>query len=177
MSYGVVCRRSWSPAFLWLWYRPAVTALIQPLAWELPYAAGMALKSKRKEKCGTKLNCPSPAQARDDTQLTSSPMRINDHSFIPLSCGVVCYAENLSQSPERCYSPTPPSIIRSPRAVLEVGKFECSDKPYDLSLFKLWLLQFLKYKGHKNYCTDLHMQLMHVTFYGQVKECFKGNFD
>ena len=31
-------------ALLWLWRRPAAAALIQPLAWELPYAAGAALK-------------------------------------------------------------------------------------------------------------------------------------
>ena len=35
---------------LWLWCRRAAVALIQHLAWELPYAAGMALKSKKKEK-------------------------------------------------------------------------------------------------------------------------------
>ena len=36
--------------FLWLWCRPMVTALIQPLAWELPYAAGVALKRPKKKK-------------------------------------------------------------------------------------------------------------------------------
>ena len=35
---------------LWVWCRPAATALIQPLAWELSYATGAALKKKRKEK-------------------------------------------------------------------------------------------------------------------------------
>ena len=30
-----------------LWCRPAATAPIQPLAWEFPYAAGAALKSKK----------------------------------------------------------------------------------------------------------------------------------
>ena len=29
---------------LLLWYRPAAAALIAPLAWELPYALGTALK-------------------------------------------------------------------------------------------------------------------------------------
>ena len=29
---------------LWLWYRLAAAALIWPLAWELPYATGAALK-------------------------------------------------------------------------------------------------------------------------------------
>ena len=38
------------PGLLWLWRRPAATALIQPLAWELPYATTAALKSKRKKK-------------------------------------------------------------------------------------------------------------------------------
>ena len=31
---------------LWLWCRPAVAALIQPLAWELPIRPGAALKRK-----------------------------------------------------------------------------------------------------------------------------------
>ena len=32
------------PALLWLWGRPAAVAPIRPLAWEPPYAAGVALK-------------------------------------------------------------------------------------------------------------------------------------
>ena len=35
---------------LWLWCRPAAVALIQPLAWELPYAADAALKNSQKKK-------------------------------------------------------------------------------------------------------------------------------
>ena len=35
---------------LWLWCRTVATAPIQPLAWEIPYAAGVALKSKKKKK-------------------------------------------------------------------------------------------------------------------------------
>ena len=38
------------PALLWLWGRPAAVALIQPLAWELAYAAGAALKTKQNKK-------------------------------------------------------------------------------------------------------------------------------
>ena len=34
-------------ALLWLWCRPAAAVPIQPLAWELPYAAGVALKRKK----------------------------------------------------------------------------------------------------------------------------------
>ena len=38
-----------NPALLWLWCRPASVALIRPLAWELSYTAGVALKSKAKQ--------------------------------------------------------------------------------------------------------------------------------
>ena len=34
------------PALLWLWCRPAAAAPIQPIAWELSYATGAALKRK-----------------------------------------------------------------------------------------------------------------------------------
>ena len=44
MSCSVGHRRGLDPALLWLWRRPAVTALIRPLAWEPPYATGGALK-------------------------------------------------------------------------------------------------------------------------------------
>ena len=30
----------------WLWWRPAAVAQNRPLAWELPYAASVAIKSK-----------------------------------------------------------------------------------------------------------------------------------
>ena len=35
---------------LWLWRRLAAAALIRPLAWEPPYAMGVALKGKKKKK-------------------------------------------------------------------------------------------------------------------------------
>ena len=36
---------------LWLWHRSAAVAPIRPLAWELPYDMGMALKkTKQKQK-------------------------------------------------------------------------------------------------------------------------------
>ena len=34
---------------LWLLCRPATVALIRPLAWELPYATGAALKKNKKQ--------------------------------------------------------------------------------------------------------------------------------
>jgi len=48
MSYGVGRRGSSDLELLWLWCRPAPAALIQPLAWKLPYATGAALKIKNK---------------------------------------------------------------------------------------------------------------------------------
>ena len=46
------------PALLWLWFRPPAAALIGRLAWEFPYAAGAAQKTKKRKKknsfvCGT----------------------------------------------------------------------------------------------------------------------------
>jgi len=35
---------------LWLWCRPAVTALIQPITWELPFATSVALKRQTTKK-------------------------------------------------------------------------------------------------------------------------------
>ena len=35
-----------------VWCKLAAVAQIQPLAWEIPYAAGMALKSKKGRKGG-----------------------------------------------------------------------------------------------------------------------------
>ena len=41
-----------------LWHKTAVTALIQPLAWEPPYAVGTALKKKIVKRCLNKVICP-----------------------------------------------------------------------------------------------------------------------
>ena len=45
MSCGIGLRRGLDLALLWLWCRLAAAAPIGPLAWELPYATGGALKS------------------------------------------------------------------------------------------------------------------------------------
>ena len=44
MSCSVGLRHGLDPVLLWLWRRLAATALVRPLAWELPYAMGVALK-------------------------------------------------------------------------------------------------------------------------------------
>ena len=51
MSCGVSHRRSLDPALLCMWYRLAATALIWPLAWELPYAMVWPLRKKILFKC------------------------------------------------------------------------------------------------------------------------------
>ena len=50
MNCDIGRRRGSDPELLWLWHRPATVAPIQPLAWELPYATGVALKTKKKER-------------------------------------------------------------------------------------------------------------------------------
>ena len=50
MSCGVSHRYGLDLVLLWLWCRLAAAALIQPLAWELSYAAPMALKKKKKKR-------------------------------------------------------------------------------------------------------------------------------
>ena len=44
MTCGVGRRHGSDLVLLWLWRRAAARALIQPLAWELPHAPGVALK-------------------------------------------------------------------------------------------------------------------------------------
>jgi len=47
---SVGCRRGSDATLLWLWHRPAATALIRLLAWEPPYAAGVALEKAKRQK-------------------------------------------------------------------------------------------------------------------------------
>ena len=56
MSCGVGRRYGLDPALLWLWYRSVATAPIRPLAWEPPYAAGVALKRQKTKKIKIKIN-------------------------------------------------------------------------------------------------------------------------
>ena len=50
MSCGVGRRRCSDLALLWLWRRPAATAPIRPLAWEPPYAVGVAPEMAKRQK-------------------------------------------------------------------------------------------------------------------------------
>ena len=50
MNYGVGHRCGSGLALLWLWLWLVAVAPIAPLAWEPPYATGVALKSEKKKK-------------------------------------------------------------------------------------------------------------------------------
>ena len=50
MSWAVGCSCRLDPALLWLRCRLAAVAVIGPLAWEPPYAAGAALKRQKTKK-------------------------------------------------------------------------------------------------------------------------------
>ena len=55
MSCGIGCRHCWD--LVLLWHRLAAVALIRPLAWEPPHAAGAALeKAERQKKKNKKQN-------------------------------------------------------------------------------------------------------------------------
>ena len=51
MSCGVGRRRVLDLALLWPWHRLAAIAPIQLLAWEPPYASGVALKRQKQNVC------------------------------------------------------------------------------------------------------------------------------
>ena len=50
MSCGVGYRHGSDPALLWLWHRLLATALIRTLAWEPPYAVGVALAKAKRQR-------------------------------------------------------------------------------------------------------------------------------
>ena len=47
MSFGVGHRHGLDLALLWLWCRAGAIAPIRPVAWEPPYAVGVALKRQK----------------------------------------------------------------------------------------------------------------------------------
>ena len=57
MSCGIGHRCHLDPVFLWLWCRPAAAVPIRPLAWDLTYAAGAALKKKTKREEKKEKHC------------------------------------------------------------------------------------------------------------------------
>ena len=57
VSCGIGHRHGSDPLLLWLWCRPADVVLFQLLAWELPYATGMALKKTKINKTWRDASC------------------------------------------------------------------------------------------------------------------------
>ena len=64
--WGVGRRHGLDLALLWLWCRPAATALSSPLAWELSYAEGSALKTKTKPNEQTNKKNPDQSTTTHD---------------------------------------------------------------------------------------------------------------
>ena len=61
MSCDVGYRQGLAPALLWLWCRRGAAALIRPLAWEPPYAAGADQEMAKRQK--TKTNKKKPLRS------------------------------------------------------------------------------------------------------------------
>ena len=79
MSCGVGCRRSSDPALLWFWHRPVATAQIQPLAWEPPYAMGVAQEIAKKDKKKIKNKIKSKKRWKPETMMEESE---NAHTMV-----------------------------------------------------------------------------------------------
>ena len=80
MSCGVGRSLGLDLALLWLWHRLADVAPIRPLAWETPYAKGVALKSRKKRKKKRK-------KGRKDTDIL---LRLADHIYTVCVVGEGC---------------------------------------------------------------------------------------
>ena len=85
MSCGVGPRRGSDLALLWLWCRPAATSPTGPLAWEPPYAEGVALKrtkdkNKTKQKTKNTKNEDPSMDGRIDGQTVLHPYHVTQHS-------------------------------------------------------------------------------------------------
>ena len=72
-SVGHRCSSDLALMWLWLWLgcRPAAVALITCLAWELPYAVGVALKSKKKKKRRRKERDDYPKRSQEEEKKNS----------------------------------------------------------------------------------------------------------
>ena len=71
MSCGVGCRCGSDLVLLWLWHRPAATALIGPLAWEPPYAMDVALKRQKTKKQNKQKNTQKSSSVISGLKLMS----------------------------------------------------------------------------------------------------------
>ena len=77
MNCDVGRRRGLDRMLLWLWPRSVATALIRPLAWEPPYAAGMALKSKKTRKTITNKQNQREVTDRENLRGLGAVLRVD----------------------------------------------------------------------------------------------------
>ena len=85
MSFDVGHRNGLDLVSLWLWRRPAAVVPIQPLAWELPYAAGAALKSKKPKKNPKNKQTKNPTKKntkKTPRQVTLGLIHISPHLHV-----------------------------------------------------------------------------------------------
>ena len=66
MSCGVGHRCGSDLALMWFWRRPAATAPTGPLAWEPPYATGVALKRQKTKKKFFLIKIKSSSEMREE---------------------------------------------------------------------------------------------------------------
>ena len=92
MSCGVGHRGGSDPALLWLQCRLAASAPIRPLAWEPPYAAGMALKRKKKKNQHERKGCDIICKIRFPKR-SHQVWGINPLKLLGLKLGAEVYLE------------------------------------------------------------------------------------
>ena len=78
MSCGVDRRCCSDPALLCLWRRPVAAGLIGPLAWEPPYAKGVALEKAKRHP---------PQKKEEDGKQTGGNEKL-------MACSTVCILDN-----------------------------------------------------------------------------------
>ena len=110
-------RRGSDPALLWLWRRQAAAAPIQPLAWELPHAAGVALKRKkyvciRKPEMASPWPCPFlPVRVGGGDEETALSPGSSDSGWSPgLSLGCFSASSCASLETKQGMSTPPPGL-------------------------------------------------------------------
>ena len=94
MSCGVGRRCGSHLAVLWLWHRPAATAPVRPLAWEPPYATGVALEKAKKDK---KQNQKNPTTMRCHYTPSNKIGRIQASMAvdIPIEMAKICNTDKI----------------------------------------------------------------------------------
>ena len=101
-SCGVSCRHSLDPVLLWLWSRPAATALIPLLAWEIPYAAGAALKKRQKKNSFAYSHAITqkfiPNRSLHRVPMISAFFGLHPHVEVPRPGIKLCHSSDLNHS-------------------------------------------------------------------------------